>query len=70
MVLRDLFSAWRAVWAQGIRAPYRRAYWRFIRWTIRYHPAKLGRAIAQAAAGHHYITYTKNVVVPALEHQS
>jgi len=70
LVLRDLFSAWRALWAQGIRAPYRRAYWRFIRWTIRYHPAKLGRAIAQAAAGHHYITYTKDVVVPALEHQS
>ena len=70
LVLRDLFSAWRALWAQGIRAPYRRAYWRFIRWTIRHQPTKLGRAIAQAAAGHHYITYTKNVVVPALEHQS
>jgi hypothetical protein len=29
-------------------------------------PEKLGRAIAQAAAGHHYITYTRSVVVPAL----
>ena len=29
-------------------------------------PEKLGRAVAQAAAGHHYISYTRNVVVPAL----
>jgi len=34
---------------------------------IRHHPDKLGRAIAQAAAGHHYITYTRNVVIPALQ---
>jgi radical SAM superfamily enzyme YgiQ (UPF0313 family) len=66
LVPRDLVSAWRAVWAQGVRAPYRRAYWQFLRWVVRHHPAKLGRAIAQAAAGHHYITYTRNVVVPAL----
>ena len=70
LVTRDLMSAWRAIWTQGIRAPYRRAYWRFLRWVVRHHPAKLGRAIAQAAAGHHYITYTRNVVVPALAEQA
>jgi radical SAM superfamily enzyme YgiQ (UPF0313 family) len=63
---RDLASAWRAIRGQGITGPYRRAYWRFLRWALRHHPQKLGRAIAQAAAGHHYITYTRNVVVPAL----
>jgi hypothetical protein len=71
LVPRDLASAWRAIWAQGVRAPYRRVYWQFLRWVVWHHPAKLGRAIAQAAAGHHYITYTRNVVVPALaEHAS
>jgi radical SAM superfamily enzyme YgiQ (UPF0313 family) len=65
-VRRDLACAFRAVWGQGISSHYRRAYWQFLRWVARHHPAKLGRAIAQAAAGHHYITYTRDVVVPAL----
>ncbi|MDX1389892.1 MAG: DUF4070 domain-containing protein, partial [Acidobacteriota bacterium] len=64
--LRDLRTAWRAVVGQGFASSYRRAYWSFLRWVARHHPAKLGRAIAQAAAGHHYITYTQQVVVPAL----
>jgi radical SAM superfamily enzyme YgiQ (UPF0313 family) len=63
---RDLLTAWRAVRGQGLSGSYRRAYWKFLRWVARHHPAKLGRAIAQAAAGHHYITYTQQVVVPAL----
>jgi hypothetical protein len=61
-----LVTAWRAIKVQGITGSYRRAYWRFLRWVLRHHPAKLGRAIAQAAAGHHYIVYTRDVVVPAL----
>jgi len=64
--LRDLVSGCRAIWTQGIRQRYRWAYWRFLRWVVRHHPAKLARAITQGATGHHYITYTKNVVVPAL----
>ena len=63
---RDLACAWRAVLGQGVTGSYQRAYWRFLHWVLRHHPAKLGRAIAQAAAGHHYITYTRDVVVPAL----
>ena len=33
------------------------------------YPEKIGRAVAQAAAGHHYITYTRNIVVPTLLRQ-
>ena len=63
---RDLACAVRALWGQGITGRYRGAYWQFLRWVMRNCPEKLGRAIAQGAAGHHYITYTRNVVVPAL----
>ena len=63
---RDIACALRALWGQGFSGRYRGAYWRFLRWVMQNCPEKLGRAIAQAAAGHHYITYTRNVVVPAL----
>ena len=66
VVLRDLACAWRAVKGQGITGSYRAAYWKFLRWVLRRHPEKIGRALAQAAAGHHYITYTRQVVIPAL----
>jgi radical SAM superfamily enzyme YgiQ (UPF0313 family) len=66
VIARDLASAWRAVRGQGIRGGYRGAYWRFLRWVLRNHPEKIGRALAQAAAGHHYITYTRRTVIPAL----
>ncbi len=65
-VPRDFASAWRAIKGQGFTGRYRRSYWRFVNWVLRHHPEKLGRAIAQAAAGHHYITYTRDVVVPSL----
>ncbi len=66
ITLRDLGIAFRAVARQGVAGPYRRAYWRFLRWVVLHHPSKLRRAIAQAAAGHHYITYTREVVLPKL----
>jgi len=66
LTLRDLASGCRALWTQGVKQRYRWAYWRFLRWVVHHHPGKLGRAIAQGATGHHYITYTRNVVVPAL----
>lgn len=65
--LADLRTALRAIVAQGIRAPYRREYWRFLSWTLLHEPRKLARALAQAATGHHYITYTRETVVPALQ---
>jgi radical SAM superfamily enzyme YgiQ (UPF0313 family) len=68
--LRDFRNALRAIRGQGFRGSYRRAYWRFLRWVIRHQPQKLARALAQAAAGHHYITYTRQVVVPSLKEQA
>lgn len=62
----DLAGGLRALREQGIRGPYRRVYWKFLGWVAAHHPTKLGRAIAQAAAGHHYISYTRDVVVPSL----
>jgi hypothetical protein len=62
--------ALRALWAQGVDGSYRRAYWKFLRWVLQHHPAKLPRAIPQAAAGHHYITYTREVVSPMLARQA
>ncbi len=70
MVGKDLLSALRAIRGQGITGAYRGAYWKFVRWVIRNHPEKIGRALAQAAAGHHYITYTRNVVIPALKEKA
>jgi radical SAM superfamily enzyme YgiQ (UPF0313 family) len=64
--LHDLFSGIRAIWNQGFRQRYRRTYWKFLRWVVRHHPRKLGKAIQTGAVGHHYITYTNKIVVPAL----
>ena len=63
---RDLLNGWRAFKGQAFQEPYRKSYRRFLRWVALHHPAKLSRALAQAAAGHHYITYTRDVVVPSL----
>jgi hypothetical protein len=62
----DLRTVWRSICTQGVAAPYRRAYWRFLWWVLRHHPAKLALAIAQACAGHHFITYTRDTAVPEL----
>jgi len=66
LVFRDFLAALRAIRGQGLTGSYRRAYWRFLTWVIRHHPRMLKRALSQAAAGHHYILYTRDVVVPAL----
>ena len=65
--LADLRAGLRAMIAQGVRGAYRREYWRFLGWATAHHPRKLATAIRQAAAGHHYITYTRETVLPALE---
>ena len=62
----DVAAALRSIRTQGFRAPYRRAYWRFIAWVLFTCPGKLARALALAACGHHYMTYTRDVVVPLL----
>jgi radical SAM superfamily enzyme YgiQ (UPF0313 family) len=60
----------RVLWTQGIRAPYRRAFWRFMGWALHHQPAQLARALQLAAVGHHYITYTRDTVVPRLTEQT
>lgn len=65
--LADLRAGWRAICAQGLRGSYRGAYWRFLRWVATHHPRKLVQAVTQAAVGHHFITYTCETVLPALE---
>jgi radical SAM superfamily enzyme YgiQ (UPF0313 family) len=62
----DFLVLWRSLWTQGVKAPYRSAYWRFLLWTLRRHPSKLPWAVAQACAGHHFITYTRETAVPRL----
>ncbi len=63
----ELRSGMRALVAQGVCGSYRREYWRFLAWAAARHPRKLAGAIRLAAAGHHYITYTRDTVLPALE---
>ncbi len=64
---RELRAGWRALIAQGVRSRYRRAYWQFLAWAATRHPTKLARAMTLAAVGHHYIHYTRQTVVPALQ---
>jgi radical SAM superfamily enzyme YgiQ (UPF0313 family) len=56
----------RSLVTQGMRSSYRRAYWRFLAWVVRHHPRKLPLALAQACAGHHFLTYTRETAVPGL----
>lgn len=65
--LHELGAGLRALVGQGLRGNYRREYWRFLGWAAARHPRKLAGAIRLAAAGHHYITYTRETVLPALE---
>jgi radical SAM superfamily enzyme YgiQ (UPF0313 family) len=64
---RDLEAAARAIWAQGFVGRYRRAYWRFLAWTLLHRPRQLARALEMAAIGHHQITYARDVVIPRLD---
>ena len=66
---RDLLVVARSIWVQGVRGPYRRAYWRFLAWVLRKHPGKIALAFAQACAGHHFITYTRETVAANLRKQ-
>jgi len=68
--VRDVIAGLRAITGQGLGGQYRKAYWRFLRWVVENHPEKLARAIAQAAAGHHYITFTRLSVLPRLADQA
>ena len=60
----------RSIAAQGVRSSYRGAYWRFLGWVLAHHREKLALALAQACAGHHFITYTRETVLPRLRGRS
>jgi len=64
-----MMAVWalRAVLAQGLLAPYRRDYWRYLRDVWRWDRTRLVDAIRHAAPGHHFLLFTKKVVGPRLE---
>jgi radical SAM superfamily enzyme YgiQ (UPF0313 family) len=66
MTWRDLVSALRGIWRQGVTGYYRLVYWRYLYAVMARFPSKASRAIAIAMSGHHFVTYTRNVVVPRL----
>ena len=63
---RVALQAVRAVVAQGLFASYRRHYWRFLADVWRGDRSLLSDALRQAAKGHHFFLFTRNVVAPRL----
>lgn len=65
-------SAWkraaivaRSAWQQGVRAPYRAAYWRFLVRLLRFwlrDPAKLWLGYTVLLSGQHFIGYSREVI--------
>ena len=54
----------RSVVKQGILAPYRREYWKFLLQVLRrylHSPAKLRMGIALMFSAHHFINYAKSL---------
>jgi radical SAM superfamily enzyme YgiQ (UPF0313 family) len=62
-----LLQALRAVVVQGAIAPYRGAYWKFLREIWRWDRSRLFDAMRHAAPGHHFFLFTRRVVAPRLE---
>jgi radical SAM superfamily enzyme YgiQ (UPF0313 family) len=56
----------RSVWRQGVRGPYRAAYWQFLLRAALTAPQHLGAAIALAVHGEHMIRYTFEDILPRL----
>jgi radical SAM superfamily enzyme YgiQ (UPF0313 family) len=64
-----VFAGMRAVLRQGVLSRYRFTYWRFLWKTVKWDPSRLADAIGNAAAGHHFIEYTRRVVIPRLRRE-
>ncbi len=56
----------RTIWRQGIRAPYRAAFWRFVAKALWRVPHLLPRFVAHAVNGEHAIRFTHEDVMPRL----
>jgi radical SAM superfamily enzyme YgiQ (UPF0313 family) len=65
--LREYLAAFRSMFHQGVMAPYRREYWRFLRQFAG--TGKIPRAIAVAIYYHHLHGYTHEVVLPRLDRE-
>jgi hypothetical protein len=52
---------------QGLLAPYRRDYWRFLRDVWKWDRTRIVDAMRHAAPGHHFLLFTRRVVRPRLE---
>ena len=63
---RTIARAVRAVATQGVLAAYRREYWRFLGRVWRWDRRRIAEALLRAAAGHHFIEYTRRDAVPRL----
>jgi radical SAM superfamily enzyme YgiQ (UPF0313 family) len=70
---RFRFPAWyglgtlcRTIWRQGVRAPYRAAFWRFIAAVLWRTPRLIARSVSQAVNGEHVIRFTREDVIPRL----
>jgi radical SAM superfamily enzyme YgiQ (UPF0313 family) len=62
-----LLWALRAILTQGLLAPYRRDYWRYLRDVWRWDKTRIVDALRHAAPGHHFLLFTKKVVGPRLD---
>ena len=58
-----------AVLVIGVKAPYRRSFWRFLGQVLARYPHRLMQALVNAVIGHHFITYTAEVMVRERAHR-
>ncbi len=56
----------RTIWRQGVRAPYRGAFWRFVATALWRVPRLLPRFVSQVVNGEHAIRFTHEDVMPRL----
>ena len=56
----------RTVWRQGVRAPYRSAFWKFMGAVLWRTPRLVAKSISQAINGEHVIRFTREDVVARL----
>ncbi len=53
-----------SMWTQGVRSPYKRAYWKFLGRVVRHYatdPTKLWMGTMILLAGHHFLIYAREV---------
>ena len=63
---RRLLAAARALVTQGLLGSYRRAYWAFLSDVWRWDRSRIAEALLRAAAGHHFLEYTRRDAIPRL----